>query len=170
MWADTYERDIGDILALQDDVASAIAGQIENHLGGPKPLTLAKTPAISPEAYETYLKANYYLDQFDLQKSIEYYSQVIKLDPDYAPAYAHMADAYFFLGFFSAIPPQQAWGKVKELGVLAVAKDDQLPEGHAALASAKLHYDWDFGGAEKEFKRAIDLNPNNADIRHGYAH
>jgi len=170
LWANTYERDVGDILALQDDVASAIAGQIESRLGGPKPLTLAKAHAISPEAYETYLKANYYLDQFDLQKSIEYYGQVIKLDPDYAPAYAHMASAYFFLGFFSAIPPQQAWGKVKELGVLAVTKDDQLPEGHAALASAKLHYDWDFAGAEKEFKRAIDLNPNDADIRHGYAH
>ena len=170
LWANTYERDIGDILALQDDVASAIAGQIESRLGGPKPQTLAKKHAISPEAYETYLKANYYLDQFDFQKSIEYYGQVIKLDPDYAPAYAHMANAYFFLGFFSAIPPQQAWGKVKELGVLAVTKDDQLPEGHAALASAKLHYDWDFAGAEKEFKRAIDLNPNDADIRHGYAH
>src|SRR6266700_5729032 len=170
LWADTYERDLSDILVLQDDVASAIATQIQIRLGGPKPLTLAKEQTISPEAYETYLKANFYLAQFDFQKSIEYYGQVIKLDPDYAPAYAHMANAYFFLGFFSAIPPQQAWGKVKELGILAVTKDDQLPEGHAALASAKLHYDWDFAGAEKEFKRAIDLNPNDADIRHGYAH
>jgi TolB-like protein/DNA-binding winged helix-turn-helix (wHTH) protein/Tfp pilus assembly protein PilF len=170
LWADTYERDLSDILVLQDDVASAIATQIQSRLGGPKPLTLAKAQTISPEAYETYLKANFYLDQFDFQTSIEYYGQVIKLDPDYAPAYAHMANAYFFLGFFSAIPPQQAWGKVKELGILAVTKDDHLPEGHAALASAKLHYDWDFAGAEKEFKRAIDLNPNDADIRHGYAH
>ncbi len=170
LWAETYERDFRDILALQDDVASAIAQQIESRLGGPRPQPLPKAQTISPEAYETYLKANSYLNQLDLPKSIDYYNQAIKLDPNYAPAYAQMATSYFFLGFFSAIPPNQAWGKVKELGMLATEKDDQLPDGHAALASAKLHYDWDFAGAEREFKRALELNPNNADIRHGYAH
>jgi TolB-like protein/Flp pilus assembly protein TadD len=170
LWAQTYERDFRDILALQDDVASAIAQQIKSRLGGPQPLPLGKAQTISPEAYETYLKANYYQDQLDLQKSIDYYSQAIKLDPNYAPAYAHMARSYFFLGFFSAIPPQQAWGKVKEAAMLAIAKDDRLPEGHGALALAKLHYDWDFAGAEQEFKRALELNPSNADIRHDYAH
>jgi TolB-like protein/DNA-binding winged helix-turn-helix (wHTH) protein/Tfp pilus assembly protein PilF len=170
LWAETYERDFRDILALQDDVASAIAKQVESRLGGPQPQPLPKAQTISPEAYETYLKANYYLDQFDLQKSIDYYNQAIKLDPNYAPAYAHMATSYFFLGFFSAIPPIQAWGKVKELAMLATEKDDQLPEGHGALALAKLHYDWDFAGAEREFKRALELNPSNADIRHEYAH
>ena len=170
VWAETYERDFRDVLALQDDVASAIAKQIASRLGGPQPVLLAKAQPISPEAYETYLKANYYLDQFDLQKSIDYYSQAIKLDPNYAPAYAHMARAYFFLGFFSVIPPQQAWGKVKEAATLAIAKDDRLPEAHGGLALAKLHYDWDFVGAEQEFKRALELNPSNADIRHDYAH
>ncbi len=68
------------------------------------------------------------------------------------------------------MPPRQAWGKVKEAGLLAVAKDERLPEGHGALALAKLHYDWDFAGAEQEFKRALALNPNDADIRHSYAH
>ena len=170
LWAETYERDFRDILALQDDVASAIATQIESKLGGPQPQPLPKAQRISAEAYEAYLKANFYQDQFDLQKSIDYYNQAIKLDPNYAPAYAQMANSYFFLGFFSAIPPNQAWGKVKELAMLAIEKDDQLPEGHAALASAKLHYDWDFPGAEREFKRALELNHNDADIRHGYAH
>jgi len=170
LWAETYERDFRDILALQDDVASAIAQQIESRLGGPRPQPLSRAQTIRPEAYETYLKANSYQDQLDLLKSIDYYNQAIKLDPNYAPAYAHMSTSYFFLGFFSVIPPSQAWGKVKELGMLAIQKDDQLPEGHAALASAKLHYDWDFAGAELEFKRALELNPNNADIRHGYAH
>ena len=170
LWAETYERDFDDILALEDDVASAIAKQIENRLGGPQPRLTAKTQAVSPEAYEIYLKANSYMDQFDLQKSIDYYNQAIKLDPNYAPAYAHMASPYFFLGFFSAIPPNQAWGKVKQLGMLAVEKDDRLPEGHGALALAKMHYDWDFAGAEREFKRALELNPSDADIRHEYAH
>jgi TolB-like protein/tetratricopeptide (TPR) repeat protein len=170
VWAETYERDFRDILTLQDDVSSAIAQQIASRLGGPQPQPLAKAQPISPEAYETYLKANYYQDQLDLQKSIDYYRQAIKLDPNYAPAYAHMASSYFFLGFFSAIPPQQAFGKVKEAALLAIAKDDRLPEGHGALALAKLHYDWDFAGAEQEFKRALELNRSNADIRHEYAH
>jgi TolB-like protein/DNA-binding winged helix-turn-helix (wHTH) protein/Flp pilus assembly protein TadD len=170
LWAETYERDFRDILALQDDVASAIAKQVESRLGGPQPQPLAKAQAISPEAYETYLKANYYLDQFDLQKSIEYYNQAIKLDFNFAPAYAHMARAYFFLAFFGTVSPKEGWGKVKEAAALAVEKDEHLPEGHGALGLAKLHYDWDFVGAEREFKRGLELNPNNADIRHDYAH
>jgi serine/threonine protein kinase/Tfp pilus assembly protein PilF len=170
LWAESFERDFHDILALQDDVASAIAGQVQARMGGPTPLPLAKAHAVAPEAYETYLKANSYFDQLDFQKSIDYYNQAIKLDSNYAPAYAHMAQAYFFLGFFSAIPPRQAWGKVKELGTLATEKEDRLPEAHAALALAKLHYDWDFVGAEREFKRALELNPSSADIRHEYAH
>jgi TolB-like protein/DNA-binding winged helix-turn-helix (wHTH) protein/Flp pilus assembly protein TadD len=170
LWAETYERDFRDILALQDDVASAIAKQVESRLGGPQPQPLAKAQRISPEGYETYLKANYYLDQFDLQKSIEYYNEAIKLDPDYAPTYAHMALAYSFMAFFDAVSPKEGWGKVKEAATLAVEKDDRLPEGHGALGLAKLHYDWDFAGADREFKRALELNPNDADIRHDYAH
>jgi len=170
LWAETYERDLSDVLSLQDDVASAIAAQVQSRLGGPRPRALAKAQAISPEAYETYLKANYYFDQFDFQKSIEYYNQVIKLAPNYAPAYAHMANPYFFLGFFGTMRPQEAWGKVRELGLLALQKDELLPDAHAALAAANLHYAWDFSGAEREYKRALELNPNDADIRHGYAH
>jgi len=77
-----------------------------------------------------------------LQKSIDYYNQAIKLDPNYAPAYAHMAQAYSFLAFFGALSPSEGWGKAKEAASLAVQKDDRLPEGHGALALAKLHYDW----------------------------
>jgi serine/threonine-protein kinase len=170
LWAETYERDFRDILALQDDVASAIAKQIESRLGGPQPHPLAKAQTISPEAYEAYLKANYYLDQFDLQKSIEYYNQAIKLDPNYAPVYAHMARAYFFLAFFGNLPPQVGWRKVKEAATLAIEKDERLPEAHGAMGLANLHYDWDFAAAEREFKRALELNPNNADMHHDYAH
>lgn len=170
LWANTYERDFPDVLALQDEVASSIAKQIETQLGGPKPAPVPKVQAINPEAYETYLRANSYLDSFDLQKSIDYYQQAIKLDPNYAPAYAHMARAYFFLAFFGAVSPREGWGKVKEAASLAVQKDERLPDGHGALALAKLHYDWDFAGAEQEFKRALELNPSDADVRHDYAH
>jgi TolB-like protein/DNA-binding winged helix-turn-helix (wHTH) protein/Tfp pilus assembly protein PilF len=170
LWAESYERNFGDILALQDDVASSIAKQIQFKLGGPAPLPIAKPQPISSEAYETYLKANSYLGQLELQKSIDYYNQAIKLAPNYAQAYAHLAGAYAFLGFFSAIPSHLAWGKVKEMALLATAKDDQLSEAHGALALAKLHYDWDFVGAEQEFKRALQLNPSNADTLHEFAH
>ena len=171
VWAQTYDRDLTDILALQDEIASSIAQEVEKRLGGPKPArATTAVPAISPEAYEMYLKANYYLDKFELQKSIEYYNESIKLDPNYAPTYAHMAEAYSFLGFFGWLPPREAWGKVKDAALLAVQKDNVLAEGHGALAMGKLHYDWDFKGAEAEFKRALELNPNDADIHHQYAH
>lgn len=170
LWADHYERDFRDVLALQDEVASDIAKQIESKLGGPKPASAPKMQVVSPAAYETYLKANYYFDSFDLQKSVEYYNQAIKLDPSYAPAYAHMALAYSEMAFFGEVAPDKGWGKVKEVATLALQKDERLPAGHGALALAKLHYDWDFAGAEREFKRALELNPSDADIRHEYAH
>jgi serine/threonine protein kinase/Flp pilus assembly protein TadD len=170
LWADRYERDLRDVLALQDDVASDVVKQIEKRLGGPKASAPPRAATVSPEAYETYLKGNYYLDNFELQKSIEYYNQAIKLDPNYAPAYAHMAQAYSFLAFFGEIPPNEGWGRVKEAATVAVQKDARLAAGYAALALAKLHFDWDFTGAEREFRRALELNPSDADNHHEYAH
>ena len=170
LWANTYERDFREVLALQDEVASDIAKQIASRLGGPQPTPASRVHAITPEAYETYLRANSYFDSFDLAKSIDYYHQAIKLDPNYAPAYAHMARAYSYLAFFGAVSPSDGWGKAKEAAIVALQKDAGLPEGHGALALAKLHYDWDFAGAEREFKRALELNPSDADIRHDYAH
>lgn len=172
LWAESYERDLRDILSLQNEISSDIARQIQERLGGAAPVAIerAQSRLRNLEAYETYLKANYYLDRFELAKSIEHYSQAIKLDPDFAPPYAHMARAYFFLAFFGAMPPSEGFGKVKQLATLAVEKDSRLPEAHGALALAKLHSDWDFPGAEKEFKRALELNPQDADIRHDYAH
>lgn len=170
IWANTYDRDFKDVPGLQAEIASSIAVEIESRLGGPRPGHLTTVATVSPEAYETYLKANFYLDQFQLQKAIEYYNEAIKLDPNYAPTYAHMADAYFFQGFFGWLPPGEAWGKVKDAATLAVQKDDLLAEGHGALALGKLQYDWDFKGAEAEFRRALELNPSDADIHHHYAH
>jgi TolB-like protein/Flp pilus assembly protein TadD len=170
LWAETYERNSSDILTLQDEVASAIAEQIETRLGGPKPSVPPKVATVSPEAYETYLQANYEFDNGELPKSIDYYNQAVKLDPNYAPTYAHMARAYFFLAFFGALSPQEGWGNVKQMATLALEKDESEPEAHGALALEKMHYEWDFAGAEREFKRGLELNPSDADIRHDYAH
>jgi tetratricopeptide (TPR) repeat protein len=170
LWAQTYERDSRDILALQDEIASAIAQQIQARLGGPKPSVPTKVATVNPEAYETYLQANYYFDNGQLPKSIDYYNQAVKLDPNYAPTYAHMARAYFFLAFFGALSPREGWGDVKQMATLALEKDETVPEAHGALALEKMHYEWDFAGAEREFKRGLELNPSDADIRHDYAH
>ena len=170
LWAETYERDFRDILALQDEVAAAIAGQIETRLGGPKPSSRSKSSAVNPEAYDTYLQANYYFDNGQLGKSLDYYNQAVKLDPNYGPTYAHMASAYFFQAFFGVLPPREGWGDVKQAAMLAIEKDERIAEAHGALALAKMHYDWDFVGAEREFKRGLELNPSDADIHHDYAH
>ena len=170
LWAQTYERDSRDILELQDEIATAIAQQIEARLGGPKPSIPARVATVNPEAYETYLQANYEFDNGELPKSIDYYNEAVKLDPNYAPTYAHMARAYFFLAFFGALSPQEGWGNVKQMATLALEKDETVPEAHGALALEKMHYEWDFAGAEREFKRGLELNPSDADIRHDYAH
>jgi len=170
LWAETYERNFSDILGLQDEVASAVAGQIETQLGGPKPSSPSQSGRVNPEAYDTYLRANYYSDSGQWTKSIDYYNQAVKLDPNYGPTYAHMASVYFFLTFFGALPPQEGWGNVKQDATLAIEKDEKIAEAHGALALAKMHYDWDFAGAEREFKRGIELNPSDADIHHDYAH
>jgi serine/threonine protein kinase/Flp pilus assembly protein TadD len=170
LWAQTYSRDFSNILGLQDEIASSIGAQIQTRLGGPRPSTPPKVGAVNPEAYETYLRANSYFDDGQFSKSIDYYNQAVKLDPSYGPTYAHMAGAYFFLAFFGVLPPQEGWGNVKKMATLALEKDETIPEAHDALALALQHYDWDFAGAEREFKRALELNPSDADVRHYYAH
>ena len=172
VWSETYDRQLTDVFKVQDEIAGAVVKALKVSILNEEALRAAQTT--NPEAYETYLRANYYFDNFDLtsdlQKSVDYYRQAIKLDPNYAPTYAHMAQAYAFLAFFGEVSPSEGWGKAKEASSLAVQKDERLPEGHGALALAKLHFDWDFPGAEQEFKRALELNPNDADVRHDYAH
>jgi TolB-like protein/DNA-binding winged helix-turn-helix (wHTH) protein/Flp pilus assembly protein TadD len=170
LWASTYDGDLSNVLTLQSDVALAIAKQVQGKLGPDQPGAITKPRQVRPEAYEAYLKGNFNLDNGDPQKSIEYFNEAIKLDPDYAPPFAHMARAYFFLSFFSELPPNVGWGKVMQAATTAIEKDESLPEAHGSLALAKLHYDWDWAGAEREFKRALELNPSDADIRHDYAH
>ncbi len=170
LWAASYERDLRDVLALQDEVARTIAHEIGLKISPQAEQRLARPRAVNPEAYETYLRGNSYFDKGDWQKSLDYYSQAIKLDADYAAPYAMSASAYYFLSFFNRLAPNQAFPKMQDAARKALERDENLATGHGALALVKLHYEWDFPGAEREFKRALELNPNEADIRHDYSH
>ncbi len=170
MWAKTYERPLQDVLALENDLAAEISREVGGTLNPQQQVRPASTRQVNPEAYELYLRGSSYFDEFNLLKSVDYLNQAIKLDPSYAASYAKMAEAYYFLGFFNLMAPNAAFPRMKDAALKALERDENLAAAHGALALVKLHYDWDFPGAEKEFKRALELNPNDADIRHDYSH
>jgi serine/threonine protein kinase/Flp pilus assembly protein TadD len=170
MWAKTYERPLQDVLALENELAAEISKEVGGTLNPQQQVRLASTRQVNPESYELYLKGSSYFDEFDLLKSVDYLNQAIKLDPNYAASYAKMAEDYYFLGFFNLMAPNVAFPRMKDAALKALERDENLAAAHGALALVKLHYDWDFPGAEKEFKRALELNPNDADIRHDYSH
>ncbi|HEX9902079.1 MAG TPA: protein kinase [Acidobacteriota bacterium] len=163
LWVKSYERDIGGFLVLQSEIAQDITRQIGIRLSEEARLRLAKGRAVNPHALDAYLKGVYSGDS-------EYFNQAIKLDPDFALAYTKIADGYFFSGLFGAVPPQEAFLKMKQAALKALEKDNTLGEAHSYLALAWLHYDLNWAKAEKEFKRALELNPSLAYTHHLYAH
>ncbi len=166
LWAESYDRDLRDVLALQSEVAKAIAGQIRTTLTPQEQTKLAGgAPRASGEVHELYLKGRYYFARFskdDLDKAIGYFQRAIDKDPKYAPAYAGLSIAYFSLSS-SYLAPLEVMPKAKAAAVKAIELDDSLAEAHIALASARFLFDWDWAGAEKEMRRAIELNPSSAD-------
>ncbi|HXH51114.1 MAG TPA: protein kinase [Terriglobia bacterium] len=172
LWAQTYDRDLGDILALHSDVARAIARQIRIKVTPEEQKRLASTQVVNPRAYEAYLRGRYLWNKRtgpDMRKGIGYFEQAVEIDPNYATAYAGIADSYLLLVFYGPAPPAVNFPKAKAAALKAVALDDSLAEGHASLANAYFHYDWDWPAAGKEFRRAIALNPGYAAAHHWYA-
>jgi TolB-like protein/Tfp pilus assembly protein PilF len=168
LWARSYERDLSDVLGLQHEVAEAIAGSIE--------VTLApasgsrKLHSVDPEAHEAYLKGLYYWNKRTpegLKRALQYFQQAIDKDPNYALAYAGLSYAYAFAPELG-LPSQNAKEKQKAAALKAVALDDSLPEAHTSLAAA-LEDEWNWIGAEIQYKRAIELNPNYATARHWHS-
>ncbi len=174
LWAESYERDFRDVLALQSEVARAIASEIRVKLTPQDKARLRRVGSVDPEAYQLYLKGRFYWNKrtaAGLKKGIEYFHQAIDLDPNYALAYAGIADCYSLLGWdlFGAFPPRDALSIAKAAAIKAVELDDSLAEAHNSLAWTKLAFDWDWSGAESEFTRAIELNPGYAVAHHWYA-
>ena len=172
LWADSYERDLRDVLALQDEVARSITTQVKIRLTLQENARLNQTRPVNPEAHEDYLKGRYYWNkrtEANLNKSIEYFQDAIQKDAGYAQAYAGLADCYAVLPNYSATSPQEAYPKAKAAAERAIQIDDTLAEAYAPLALITEFYSYDWSSAEKEFKRAIELSPNYATAHQWYA-
>jgi serine/threonine-protein kinase len=176
MWADAYERDLEDVLVLQNEVARSIAREIQVKLTPEEHAVLSSARRVDPEAYQLYLKGRYFWVKRtpeSVKKAIGLFEQAINADPTYAQAYGGLADCYMSLGFsfdVGSLPPTEAIPKAKAAVAKALEVTESLAEVHNPLAFMKLNYDWDFPGAETEFKRALELNPGNANVHHWYAH
>ncbi len=167
LWAEAYERDLSEVLDLQREVATDIARRI-NALVKP----LDRPHSVSPEAYGLYLKGRYFFYQYTSdgwQRSIDHFNQAIARDPGFAPAYSGLSDAYLVAGAYGAIPTPEALTRGKAAATKALGLDDTLASAHFALATASTWYDWNWVNAEREFRRGLELDPNDALGRNWYA-
>ena len=175
LWADQYDRDLGDILGVQEEVAAAVSSQIRLAItinGHRTDATLSK-PTVNPDAYDAYLRGRFYwTNRGDLHKSLESYQQAIQKDPKYALAYAGLANGYALLGQvpYDDLKPSDAKPKAKQAAEHALQLDPELSEAHTALANVAFSYDWDFDTAEREFQRAVALGPNDPTPHLWYGH
>jgi TolB-like protein/Flp pilus assembly protein TadD len=162
LWAESYERDMRDILALQAEVASAIARAIRIKVTADEETQLSHAHVVDPEAYDAYLRGRYFWDKRSpaaTRRAIEFFTQAITRDPAYAAAHAGLADCFGVMGWWCYAPPLAGCKKAKTLALRALEMDPNLAEAHVALAWAIQHYDYDFRTAETEFRRAIELDP-----------
>jgi TolB-like protein/Flp pilus assembly protein TadD len=165
LWAEIYDRKLTDIFAVESEIAKTIADTLQAKLSGSEQHVIAARPTESSEAHHLYLKGRFFWNKRtgnDLRKSIDYFQQAIAVDPNYALAYAGLADAYAFLPGYTAGSPQDSYPKSIAAAKKALELDDTLAEAHTALAIATWLYDFDFSQANREFQRAIELNPNYA--------
>ncbi len=166
LWAESYERDLQDVLTLQAELARTIASEIQVALTPEDAKRLTGTRTVSLEAYEAYLKGRFHwhkLSSDHLDTALEYFQLALKKDRHYALAHAGIADIWFSRGEFGLTPPPEAFAQMKASVLDALALDDSLAEAHGTLGNVRFVHDWDFDSAEKAFQRAIQLNPNYAD-------
>jgi TolB-like protein len=165
LWAQSYERDLRDVLALQSEVAQAVAREIKIVVSSQEQTRLASARPINASAQEAYLKGRFFFNKLtkeDLLKAIEYAQQAVEIDPDYAAAYGLLASSYWESSKtgFGDLPDREAAQKTRAAAMKALEIDETLAEAHVGLGSVLDRNDWDWAGAEREFKRAIELNPS----------
>ncbi len=172
LWSDDYDRDLKDIFLIQSDVAQRVARSLEVQLIGEERKQIETEYTKNFVAYESYLRGRYFLGkrtEVDLHKAVESFQQAESIDPGYALAYAGEADAFMALALLDFLPPHKAFPEAKDAAVKAIAIDPTLAEAHASLGVVKFQYDWDWPGAEFEFKEALRLNTNYSSGHHYYA-
>jgi len=173
LWAKSYERDLRDVLVLQRDVAHAIADEIKAKLTPQEQARLTTARTVNPEAHDLYMHGVALRDNNDaisLDKSIEWFRRSIQKDPDYAPAHAGLAVAYTFQSYLGVLPSRETFPKAETEARRAIALDPSLGKAHDALAWVAYVYKWDWPLAEKELRRALELNANDVDAHHYYSH
>jgi len=172
LWAKDYRRDLKNILDLQEEVVRTIANEIKVNLTEDERERLTTARTITPEAFEAYLKGRYYWNkrtEQDFILAIEHFREAIDHQPDYALAYAGLADCYIFLGWHDFLPSPEVYPKARAAAEKALEIDETLSEAHTSLAFVRFIYDWKWLAAEREFMRAIELNPNYAIAHQWYA-
>ena len=174
LWSQSYEGELRDTLALQNQVASAIADQIRINVNPQEQAALKTVRVVNPQAYESFLKGRYFWNKRTadgLKVALAYFNQAIEEDPNYAQAYSGLADTYALLGDwqYAVMTPKEALPKAKAAATKALELDGALGEAHNSLAFCLDGFDWDFNSAGKEFQRAIELNPGYATAHHWYA-
>ncbi len=171
IWSQRYDRKQSDLVSLQSEIARDVSSKLKSKLSGEDQAKISKTYTANPEAYQLYLKGNFYAAQYTkegLAKGLEYYNQAIALDPNYA--LAHNGLAYYYLVANEwYLSPNDSMPKAREAAKRALAIDETLGEAHTSLAAVTHWYDWDWATAEKEYRRAIELNPNDPRTRQYYA-
>jgi len=172
IWSERYERDMEDVFSLQDEISLAIVDKLKIKLLGEEKAELVTRHTQNLEAYNLFLKGRYFWNKRtadDIKKAIDYFEQAIKLDSNYALAYAALADSYGLLPFYTSILPKEAFTKAKSAVMKALDIDETLAEAHSALGFIKMYYDWDWEAAETEFKRAVQTKPGYVTAHHWYA-
>jgi TolB-like protein len=173
LFAETYEGDLSDVLALQNGISMAIAHRVEVKLTPWQERELSNSIVTNTQAYEAYLKGRFFWNKRSLEglnRAIGYFQQAIAKDPRSALAYAGLADCFNMLSFYGGAAPRESFPKAQAAALKALELDQNLGEAHAALAFSRLHHDWDWKSAEAGFRRAIVLNPNYSNARHWYSH
>jgi TolB-like protein/DNA-binding winged helix-turn-helix (wHTH) protein/Flp pilus assembly protein TadD len=168
LWAENYNRDLNDLLEIESELGRTIAQQVQVNLTPQRQIALSKIRAVDPEAYDLYLRGRYYWNQrtpAGMKESIAYFEQAIAKDPNFALAYSGLADAYNISNIIGAYTSKESLPQARAAAEKAILLDPSLAEAHAALGMEKSHYEFDFPGAQREFLKAIQLNPNSA-----YAH
>ncbi len=171
IWGEQYNRKLSDLLSVQEEIAQDIYEKLRPRLTGEEKKRVAKHYTEKPEAYQLYLQGLYHWNKWTeegFKKAADYFQEAIQKDPRYALAHAGLADTYSLLGDSGYLPSNEVWPRAKAAAMEALEIDPSLAEAHTSLALVKEYYDWDWSGAESEFRRAIELNPSLATAHHWY--